>query len=109
VRAAKPCSGHWPYAALFPKREKYWEDVWPMRRDLWHRLIRAHRPRFMIAYGKRYWPHYQELLGGSEWHDLASGRIRCAIMPHGGRAYLLPFMGQGALRGSDLEILIEDA
>jgi len=65
--------------------------------------------RFMIAYGKRYWPHYQELLGGSEWHDLASGRIRCAIMPHGGRAYLLPFMGQGALRGSDLEILIEDA
>jgi len=101
--------GHWPYAALFPKREKYWEDVWPMRRDLWHRLIRAHRPRFLIAYGKRYWPYHQELLGGIEWQDLASGQIRCAIMPHGGRAYLLPFMGQGALRSSALAAIIEDA
>ena len=41
----------WPYTELFPSREAYQEEIWPLRRAMWTELVQEHKPKYMICYG----------------------------------------------------------
>ncbi len=99
--------GDWPYVGLFVNRDVYWSEVWPKRRKMWRELIQKYQPRFIVAYGKRYWDAYRELLGEDSWESIVDRKIMKKEMSPKVWAYLLPFLGQGALRKEDLAAIIE--
>jgi len=99
--------GDWPYAGLFETRDVYWSAVWPKRRKMWCELIQNYQPRFIVAYSKRYWNAYRELLGEDGWESIVDRKIIKKVISPKVWAYLLPFLGQGALRKDDLAAIIE--
>lgn len=100
--------GHWPYGALFPDRRAYEKAIWPRRQRLWQALLARHNPRFLIAYGKAYWPRYRALLGESGWRSLAGGRVLHKTFS-GTEVFLTPFLGNGAFGRRDVAAILEAA
>ena len=99
--------GEWPYAGLFENWDVYWSVVWLKRREMWRDLIQSYQPRFIVIYGKRYWDAYRELLGEDGWESIVDQKIMKKEISPKVWAYLLPFLGQGALRKEDLAAIIE--
>ncbi len=68
----------WPYPDLFPSREAYRDEIWPLRRSVWAELVDEHKPKYMICYGmgpnKAWWLRYQEIFPGTHWELLADGQ-----------------------------------
>lgn len=96
----------WPYRMLYPGREAYWTQVWPLRKRLWRDLIRSQSPRVVIAYGKGNWVSYRDIFGVDDWHVLVPNRIE--ISTQFNQAFVLtPFLGQGAVRKADIAELME--
>jgi hypothetical protein len=59
--------GTWGYEELIPQfksREDYYRQVKPRRLAYLQTLLREHRPRVVIGYGKNYWPEYQTIFPG---------------------------------------------
>ncbi len=60
----KPAVSQWGYEQLMPQydsRQDYYEQVEPRRVRYLRQLIKEHRPKVIIGYGKAYWPQYKEL------------------------------------------------
>ncbi len=60
----KPSIGSWGYEKLIPQfasRDEYYQVVKPCRVKHLQRLLREHRPKIVIGYGKKYWTYYKEL------------------------------------------------
>ncbi len=45
----------------YDSRQDYYEQVEPQRVRYLRQLIKEHRPKVIIGYGKAYWPQYKEL------------------------------------------------
>lgn len=108
-----PGTGAWPalYREWYPDRDTYGEIEYPRRARMWRDLIERHEPKVVCCYGRgtanAQWARYQALFETSEWRSLASGRVLTADWSTT-TVYLLPFFGQGQLRLSDLQAVIED-
>lgn len=77
---AKSTIKDWQYHDLIPtfqNRQHYFDEVLPKRLIKYTELVRTHRPRLIVAYGRTYWHHYQSILDSTEFHD--SGRFRYGI------------------------------
>src|SRR5215510_5244454 len=104
----------WParYREWYPDRETYGAIEHPRRIRMWRDLIRHHAPRFVCCYGTGVeddqWDRYRSLFDGVDWIALASGRVLKAERGPT-TMYLLPFLGQGQLRLTDLHAVICDA
>jgi len=60
----KPSISEWGYEELIPQfcsRETYYKEIKPQRIKLLRRLYLDSCPQAIIAYGKKYWPEYQQL------------------------------------------------
>lgn len=69
-------SDGWAYSKYgrFRNRKEYEAQIIPRRQTLIKGLIgRAHRDA-VICYGKRNWPHYEELFPGANWRSIGNFR-----------------------------------
>ena len=77
---AKSSVKDWQYHDLIPRfrdRQRYYDEVLPVRLLKFAELVLTHRPRLIVAYGRSYWQHYQSILGPTVFHD--SGRFRYGV------------------------------
>lgn len=109
-----PHTSDWPtrYRHWYRDREEYGAAEYPRRQRMWRDLIQTHRPKYVCCYGNgnnnEQWTRYRSLFDAADWKPLASGRVQTAKCGPT-TAYLLPFLGQGQLRLTDLHAVISDA
>ena len=68
----KPSIHAWNYPLTFPEYpdvDSYRRALLPPRIKLISRTIQAYQPRVVIAYGKAYWPDYQQTLEPADFTD----------------------------------------
>lgn len=64
----KPKVKRWDYVELmhqFASREEYYRTVKPRRIHYLQALIKEHRPKVAVSYGKAFWSDYRQLFEGS--------------------------------------------
>jgi hypothetical protein len=84
-------TGVWPYPSIFPTRADYYEAVRPGRIGWLRSEISAHRPRFVICYGKGNWRHHQNIFSDVEFRPELNEKIRIGQREHS-TILLLPFL-----------------
>jgi len=63
----KPKVKRWDYTELIPQfasKEDYYRTVKPRRIKYLQALIKKHRPRVIVCYGKAFWGDYRQLFEG---------------------------------------------
>lgn len=61
----KPNVRQWPYEVTIPQfgsRDDYYNQVMPERIKLLKSLFESYQPRIVIAYGKKYWREFKQVL-----------------------------------------------
>lgn len=61
----KPGLRQWPYEVVMPQfrtREDYYQKVMPSRIKLLQYLFETHQPQLVIAYGKKFWSEFKQVL-----------------------------------------------
>ncbi len=77
----KPKVKHWDHNELIPQfasREEYYQVVKPRRIRYLRALVREHRPKVVVCYGKAFWSDYRELFEGSEFEQ--EGQFQTAAL-----------------------------
>jgi len=85
-----PDSGKWLYETFerFKTRAAYEAAILPQRMRLLRDIITEHPPEIIVAYGKRNWDSYKQLINVASWTDAAPfeftdvGRTRVVVVPH---------------------------
>lgn len=102
----------WPslYRTWYSDRDEYSTVEYPYRISMWRDLISKHSPRYVCCYGfgkhGEQWQRYKQVFDG-DWQDVQSDRVIKTVCGST-TAYLMPFLGQGQLRLSDIHAIISD-
>src|SRR5690349_21386464 len=99
--------GAWPpcYATWWPTSQAYERAVMPARVSLLQRMIREHRPKWVVAYGKTHHAGYKSVFPDASWFEnrrLTFGRSPLTDT----RIALVPFLGIGAFGARDVEAIL---
>jgi len=70
--------GFWPYSATetlpyLGTRTDYESEVWLSRASQLQRLLREHKPKWILAYSKPLWPKFKRIFGTAQWSPIPMG------------------------------------
>lgn len=102
-----PSLAHWPYESVYPTRRQYEAEVLPQRQQLLRALIAEHKPRYLFAYGARNREHYKGIVEEMHWTSLNTANLIEVGQTTHTTVVIMPFFGNGALKRSDVRIMIE--
>lgn len=105
----KPTFDSWPYASIYPQwptLNDYHRAMLPRRKNILKIAIGKYNPNVIIAYGKRFWPYYTEILGGKGFRK--SGPFLVRLNPRKSvSAILVPHMASRQMNGQINRLLCE--
>ena len=93
---------HWPYKDHWRTRADYQTAILPHRQQMFRKLIKYHKPRFVFFYGKRYYSDFKRIIPRLQITRFSQTNIYMAVGKH--TTYvLMPFLGNGQIEWITIE------
>ncbi|MBQ11499.1 MAG: hypothetical protein CMJ45_08115 [Planctomyces sp.] len=104
----KPNLAAWPYESIFPDKKDYFKEIRPKRMAWLRSEFTKFQPRYVICYGKGYWPYYQEIFSNVTFDSELIENVLIGQRAHSTiimTRFLSPDLVSPALLGQIAEIL----